>query len=452
MEEFKQDPDKPTILIVSEDATVHSGLARVVRSIFVPLHETGKYNIAQVAWAGPGREIVPWPIFRTERQQDEHGGVFTPEHDKYAKATFSKIVQDVKPEVCWSVGDPWMLDHLGTSDYRSLYDLVIYTCIDSEPLSRRFHDIYKKATVAVTFGKWPHRVLLESAGIESEIIPHGVDLDTFKFDMSKRLRFRAELQASPEHIVLGTVARNQPRKNLPSLFPVLHALRYGRYITCNTCGRVTIDIVNPCNRKIRKEATECRWCRGKDIDRASPDESWLWYYHGALLDIKGWDLVELIDRYGLRDCVRTNPFLHPLVGNMDIDLAGIYSAMDIFVLPTLAEGFGLPILESLACGRPVVLPNYSAYVDWAPAGGLMVDYTEFVEHGVHANRAIGLTESWIEHLLTLKNPVVRDELGRAGRKKAEEYGWGGIVKLWEKLFDSVLSHRSGGNWRRATRI
>jgi glycosyltransferase involved in cell wall biosynthesis len=333
-----------------------------------------------------------------------------------------------------------------------MYDLVVYTCIDSEPLSRRFHNIYKTASLAVTFGKWPQRVLLESAGVHSEVIPHGVDIDTFKFDMNKRLRFRAELQAEPSHILLGTVARNQPRKNLPTMLVVLHALRYGRYIVCEDCGRVTMDVVNPCNRKVRIEVTQCKWCQGRKVKRAGPDNSWLWYYHGAMLDIKGWDMAELINRYGLRDCVRTNPFLHPLVGNMDHDLAGIYSAMDVFVLPTTCEGFGMPISEAMSCERPVVAPGYSAYMDWAPSGGLMVDYVEYVDHGVHANRAMGLPESWIEHLLTLKNPVVRDELGRAGRKKMEEYAWPGIVKSWEKLLDSVLSHRGGDNWRRGTRI
>jgi glycosyltransferase involved in cell wall biosynthesis len=58
------------------------------------------------------------------------------------------------------------------------------------------------------------------------------------------------------------------------------------------------------------------------------------------------------------------------------DLAGLYKASDGFVLPTRGEGWGMPVAEAMAMGKPVVVTNWSgvtAFVD--ESVGYMVDYT-----------------------------------------------------------------------------
>jgi hypothetical protein len=58
--------------------------------------------------------------------------------------------------------------------------------------------------------------------------------------------------------------------------------------------------------------------------------------------------VALIDELGLRDRVLRTGFVP------DADLPAIYNLADLLVLPSLYEGFGIPILEAMACGCPVV--------------------------------------------------------------------------------------------------
>jgi len=46
------------------------------------------------------------------------------------------------------------------------------------------------------------------------------------------------------------------------------------------------------------------------------------------------------------------------------DLATLYNSCDAFVLPTKAEGWGLPIIEAMACGLPVIVTDYSAHTEY----------------------------------------------------------------------------------------
>jgi glycosyltransferase involved in cell wall biosynthesis len=57
----------------------------------------------------------------------------------------------------------------------------------------------------------------------------------------------------------------------------------------------------------------------------------------------------------------------------DTDLPSLYSGATCFVYPSLAEGFGLPILEALACGTPVVASNASAIPEIAGVDTVLVD-------------------------------------------------------------------------------
>ena len=60
----------------------------------------------------------------------------------------------------------------------------------------------------------------------------------------------------------------------------------------------------------------------------------------------------------------------------DADLAALYSGADVFVFPSLYEGFGLPVLEAMACATPVVCSNRSSLPEAAGDAALLVDPTD----------------------------------------------------------------------------
>ncbi len=62
-----------------------------------------------------------------------------------------------------------------------------------------------------------------------------------------------------------------------------------------------------------------------------------------------------------------------------IDLIKFYNSADLFVFPSLYEGFGLPPLEAMACGCPVITSNTSSLPEVVGDAGIMVDPNNLIE-------------------------------------------------------------------------
>lgn len=85
---------------------------------------------------------------------------------------------------------------------------------------------------------------------------------------------------------------------------------------------------------------------------------------------QGWlfdDILVEVERLELQDSVR---FLGRVPSE---DLVGLYNAASAFVYPSLYEGFGLPVLEAMACGCPVISSNTSSLPEVVGDAGIMID-------------------------------------------------------------------------------
>lgn len=92
------------------------------------------------------------------------------------------------------------------------------------------------------------------------------------------------------------------------------------------------------------------------------------------------------------------------------DLAGLYSGATAFIYPSLYEGFGLPILEAMACGCPVVTSNVGSMKEIAAGFSVLVDPQSC------ENIASGI-------LKLLKNSNQINELKIKGLKRVGEFSW-----------------------------
>jgi glycosyltransferase involved in cell wall biosynthesis len=94
----------------------------------------------------------------------------------------------------------------------------------------------------------------------------------------------------------------------------------------------------------------------------------------------------------------------------DPDLLELYNACDCFVFPSFYEGFGLPILEAMACGRAVACSNTSAMPEVADGAGLLFDPSQ-PEEMTRAMRDI------------LLDNELRARLERLGLQRAATFTW-----------------------------
>jgi len=91
-------------------------------------------------------------------------------------------------------------------------------------------------------------------------------------------------------------------------------------------------------------------------------------------------------------------------------LIGLYNAADVLVLPSLYEGFGLPPLEAMACGTPVICSDRTSLPEVVGDAGILLDPLD--------TRALA---SAMERVFT--DAALRDRMSRAGLERAKLFPW-----------------------------
>jgi glycosyltransferase involved in cell wall biosynthesis len=134
-------------------------------------------------------------------------------------------------------------------------------------------------------------------------------------------------------------------------------------------------------------------------------------YPLLLVGPRGWDEQEILHAAGERaDSVRLTGFVP------EGDLAGLYAACALFCFPSLYEGFGLPVLEAMQCGAPVLTSNASSLPE---VGGDAVAYADPL--------SVGDIAAGLERLLG--DGSERERLGAAGRARAALFSWDETARL-----------------------
>ena len=107
------------------------------------------------------------------------------------------------------------------------------------------------------------------------------------------------------------------------------------------------------------------------------------------------------------------------------DLASLYRSARAVVMPSLYEGFGLPVLEAMRLGAPVICARTSSLPEVAGDAALYVSPTD--------ERQLALAM-----LQLLTNDSLHDSLQRAGLERAARFSWNDTARLTLAAFDTVL--------------
>ena len=174
------------------------------------------------------------------------------------------------------------------------------------------HSCSSAADVVACFGVAPERIA---------VVPLGVGPEFFPEPPPAQERVRARLAAGREGFILfcGSL---EPRKDIPTLLRAFARLPDARH--------------------------RYRLVLAGGSGRASPE------------------VTGLLAALGLDDAVVLEDYVEVA------KLRALYAAATLFVLPSLYEGFGLPVLEAMACGTPVIASNASSLPEVVGDAGLLV--------------------------------------------------------------------------------
>ncbi len=106
------------------------------------------------------------------------------------------------------------------------------------------------------------------------------------------------------------------------------------------------------------------------------------------------------------------------------DLPGIYANADLFLMPSHYEGFGLPVLEAMACGTPVIASNQGSLPEVVGDAGLLVEPTDVKQIAAAAERL-------------LMDPELHAELRKKGLQRARTFTWERTARETLAVYRSV---------------
>lgn len=144
----------------------------------------------------------------------------------------------------------------------------------------------------------------------------------------------------------------------------------------------------------------------------------------VLVGTKGWNynnIFEEISNYpSLRDRIIVTGYV------ADEDLAPLYSAAMAFVYPSFYEGFGLPPLEAMQCGVPVITSNTSSLPEVVGDAGIMVSPTD----------ADALCQSMLE---IYNNPSLRKAMSLSSIERSRQFSWEKCTQETINAYKTALS-------------
>jgi glycosyltransferase involved in cell wall biosynthesis len=110
------------------------------------------------------------------------------------------------------------------------------------------------------------------------------------------------------------------------------------------------------------------------------------------------------------------------------DLPGLYSGSVCFAYPSYFEGFGLPVVEAMQCGAPVIAGNRTSLPEVVNGAGVLVDPFSEIEIAQALAQII-------------ENPGYRDELRRKGIERARAFNWQTTARLTLQAYERAAQRR-----------
>jgi glycosyltransferase involved in cell wall biosynthesis len=156
----------------------------------------------------------------------------------------------------------------------------------------------------------------------------------------------------------------------------------------------------------------------EEVIRADPASSLQLVIAGGAGWLSG-PLFEAIERSPVTNRILLTDYLH------DDDLRALYASCRAFIYPSLYEGFGLPPLEAMACGAPVITSDIPSLKETTSGAAMLFDPRRF--------------EDLAEKLISLlRDKNARLQLANAGLQHASQFSWARAARETLGVYDEAL--------------
>ena len=224
-----------------------------------------------------------------------------------------------------------------------------YCAFDSINYPEHLQNMIREYEQVVVFCKFTHDEL-KRYGVDSVVIPHGVETKIYK-PLDKK-ECREKFNIDMDKFVIGKVSANADKEN-------------------------------GCRKGWIYEFKALR----QFLDNNPDVKNIVMFCHTNPEDPRGYPLKIAAHKEGLDDVVIfRDPRLAPIPVS-DQELSEIYSMFDIFTMASMREGFGLTIAEAMSCGVPVVGHNFSSIPEVVGEGGWLVKSKGFIDTPILATTA-----------------------------------------------------------------
>ena len=426
------------VLWCSEQPTRPTGYGVVSREFIRRLVERG-HEVYVMGWDYHGEDFKHEEGWTLVHAGSSYGG----DTLMGGATTMDYTIHRIKPDVVFSLADIWNTAPIVKSCNSAQAPHVSYLPLDGQPIPRPFNDLLKMTHTPLWMslhgtqqmkkyietyhsqGTAPEHLrdpYLDRFTMEAiESLFHGVDLETFRpVQKQQKQEWREALGLGKWKTVFLSVGRNGNRKQQPRLLEAFKQM----------LGQVD-------------DPSEV----GLILHTGDPTDS---------LGLGGWNLIEMVRDMGLHENVTfSDVSANPLHGMSRTDMAKMYAMADCHVLATGGEGFGIPTIEAMACGLPVILPNNSTGPEFignlskSRRGMLVNNDTEIIgpRHGMKMT-LVSVTGLATALLYMHNHPAKRQQMGNRARKFVEEsYGWDDLTDQLEHILKeaSERPHPLGNN-------
>src|SRR5215469_9437194 len=249
----------------------------------------------------------------------------------------------------------------------------------------------KRASVVCTVSEYSKRDMVRFYGMESDdihVVPDGVDTRVFRpiSELARLVQWRVRIFGTDVPYVVY-VGKPVERRNLSPLIKAFAALKRNKQIPHK------LLIV------------------GADLPGTSP-------------------FRQVINTENVTNEVLVLGY----VGHKEMPL--VYNSADLLVYPSSYEGFGMPVLEAMACGTPVITLNNTSFPEFA------LDVAHLLE-----NAEVATLERGIDRVLS--DTIGRQRMSEKGVIRAAAYDWHLVTKRYLELMLQLVSTQAPRNQRSA---